>query len=311
MSATVKRLMTIFGPQECGDDFIWDAHVHLWGRPYHSKDDPDLILLDEDMAVRELGLFYDRGGRVVVEFSPYDFMRDWKVLKAIAERTRVHILAGSGFYRSPGLDVFLKQTKDVDWRERMIQEVMHGEPETGIKPSFLKWSTSFKEITAAELASLDIVSDVHKKTGLPIATHAQRGTMAMEQVKLLKGKGIEPGKILIMHLDMLSDLTEKTYLEILKEGVNVSIDQLGKPKYGQDRKKITILKNLCELGYADKIQLATDIGRRSNFKCNGGSPGIEHIPAKIIPLLNEMKFSEGLIKQLVNKNPRDFYGIEA
>jgi len=309
MMGHARKIQTLFGPIACEDDFIWDAHVHLWSRPFDSAADPDLILQDEELAVQELQEFYRAGGRVVVEFSPLDFHRNWEALIRISRKTKVAVIVGTGFYRSPGLDVFFKRNSNMNFTDFIREEVLYGEKETGIRPSFLKWSTSLNQATDAELLALDYISAVHKETGLPIATHTQKGTFALEQIELLKRKGVDMSRVLIAHLDMNNPLPEQLFLAVLKEGVHISFDQLGKAKYGTDESKINLLKKLCDSGYSDKIHLATDIGRRSNLKSLGGEPGYEHIPKKLIPMLEQAGFEKSLIQKLTNFNPANFFGI--
>lgn len=297
------------GPVESQDAFVWDAHVHLWGQPYHAKEDPDLILRDEAAACEETCRFRDAGGSVLVEFSPYDFGPDWSVLQRISQNTGVHILGGIGFYRSEGLESVLSRYSDSEWVEKMVDEWAHGEAKTGAKPSFLKWSTSLDRITPAEHRSAAIVAEVARRTGLPVVTHTQRGTMVTEQLKLLRELGVDLSRLLISHIDMRTELSAESFQEVLDVGANVSIDQLGKPKYGEESHKIDVILELCRRGYSDRIFLATDIGRRSNYKVLGGSPGVEHIPAVVIPLLRRSGASEALIHQLVNENPTNFYGV--
>ena len=306
----IKKLYldTVLGAVPTSENHIWDAHVHLWGQPYHAVDDPDLILKDEDSSVKELRSFKAAGGSVVVEFGPYDFGRDWTVLKRMAEKTGVHILTGTGFYRSAGLESVLAEHTKQEWLQIVVDEALNGEKETGAKPSFLKWSTSLDEITAAEMESASIIMEAHKITGLPVVTHTQRGTMVSRQLEILREGGVDFSKLLISHIDMRKNLSEKDFLEVLEQGAWVSVDQLGKIKYGENSGKLDIILKLCELGYENRILLATDIGRISNFKCLGGKPGIEHIPAELCPQLREKGASEELIKTLVCVNPANFYG---
>lgn len=268
-----------------------------------------MILRDEAAACEETCRFRDAGGSVLVEFSPYDFGPDWSVLQRISQNTGVHILGGIGFYRSEGLESVLSRYSDSEWVEKMVDEWAHGEAKTGAKPSFLKWSTSLDRITPAEHRSAAIVAEVARRTGLPVVTHTQRGTMVTEQLKLLRELGVDLSRLLISHIDMRTELSAESFQEVLDVGANVSIDQLGKPKYGEESHKIDVILELCRRGYSDRIFLATDIGRRSNYKVLGGSPGVEHIPEVVIPLLRRSGASEALIHQLVNENPTNFYGV--
>lgn len=165
-------------------------------------------------------------------------------------------------------------------------------------------------ITEAERVSARIVARVHKETGLPVVTHAQRGTMVTEQMDLLEELGVNLSSVLISHIDMRQNLTAEDFMEVLERGASVSFDQMGKPKYGQEDHKIALILELCRRGYERNVFLATDLGRRSNFKELDGAPGLEHIPAVAVSLLREAGASEELIHILVCENPSNFYGVE-
>lgn len=310
MAITKKKLNTMCGEIACQDSFVWDAHVHLWGAPYHAAEDPDLVLKDEGVATREAIRFRNAGGHVLVEFGTFDFGRDWSILKRISENSGVHVLAGAGFYRSSGLEDLLAQHTEDEWVELVVKECREGEALSGAKPSFLKWSTSQDTITEAERVSARIVARVHKETGLPVVTHAQRGTMVTEQMDLLEELGVNLSSVLISHIDMRQNLTAEDFMEVLERGASVSFDQMGKPKYGQEDHKIALILELCRRGYERNVFLATDLGRRSNFKELDGAPGLEHIPAVAVSLLREAGASEELIHILVCENPSNFYGVE-
>jgi predicted metal-dependent phosphotriesterase family hydrolase len=300
-------LETVLGSLECRDDFIWDAHVHLWARPFEAYEDADLVLQEEDAVERELEEFYSAGGRVVVEYSPLDFHRSLETVMRISSRSKVAVLVGTGFYRSPGLDVFLRRNSDVDIYDFIRNEALYGEKQTGVRPSFLKWSTSLDKITAAELMSLNYICRLHRETGLPVVTHTQRGNLAMEQIELLEKNGVDLSRVLIAHLDMKQPLLEQFFLPALGKGVCVSLDQLGKAKYGTDQSKVEMIKKLCAAGYSDRIHLGTDIGRRSDLRIHGGNGSYGHIPCTFIPLLRQMGVEQALIRKLTNYNPCEFF----
>lgn len=305
---SLNRVETVLGPYDCKEDDIWDAHLHLWCRPHPSvSNDPDLFLQNEIMAEKELKRFKEAGGSIVVDFTPIDYRRNPHVLINLSRATGVKIIMCTGFYRSPGPDYYLKD-KDINTvKQQLVNEVKFGEEQTGARAAFYKWATSRDEITDTEYVTLNLITEAHKETKAPIATHCQRGRLAVTQVRLLKEKGVSPENILIGHLDMIPDLTLDMLLEVLNTGVNIAFDQLGKPKYGLDFHKIELIKQLYELGFGDKILCGTDIGRFSCFEESGGIPGYAHIPKKFKEELAAAGFSNEQILTLLAINPAKFY----
>jgi phosphotriesterase-related protein len=259
------------------------------------------------MIEKELRRFKAAGGSVVVEFTPLDYHRNPQILIQLSNATGVHIIMGTGFYRSPGADYYLNNKDLQAVKQQLIDEVRLGEERTGVRAAFYKWATSRDTVTDMEYVTLSLITDAHKETKAPIATHCQRGRLAMTQVRLLKEKKVDPENIIIGHLDMILDLTMDILLEVLESGVSISFDQLGKPKYGIGAHKIELIRKLCELGFENKILCGTDIGRFSCLEETKGVPGYAYIPGKFRKQLKAANFSDELILTLLAKNPAKFY----
>src|SRR5262249_1872539 len=58
----------------------------------------NLILDDEDVAVRELRMFREAGGQTVVDVSPAEMGRHPATFQRIAKRTGLNIVAATGHY---------------------------------------------------------------------------------------------------------------------------------------------------------------------------------------------------------------------
>ena len=52
-------------------------------------------------------------------------------------------------------------------------------------------------MTAAEKRSIEAVARVHRDTGIPISTHCVKGTMGMDQLRLLEKHGVDPKNVLL------------------------------------------------------------------------------------------------------------------
>ena len=298
---------TVLGEYACQDGDIWDAHLHFWGRPHPLvRDETDLILEHETLVKRELDMFYQAGGRIGVDFGPLDYHRNPEVLVRLSADTGVMLLMSAGFYRSPGVDLFIEDHGAQNLVKRLVREAQYGEEKTGARPALYKWSTS-DQILPGEWAALDIITQAYHQTGLPIATHCIRGRLAHQQIDELTKRGVAPEDIIIGHLDMIPNVTVDELSRVLERGVYISFDQLGKIKYGSDLGKIALIGQLFARGFGDKILCATDIGRRSCLKVFGGAPGFEHIPKVFQNELAQNGFSPQMIRQLLQINPATCY----
>ena len=65
-----------------------------------------------------------------------------------------------------------------------------------------------------------------KKTKVPIYTHTTKGVYAKEQAEYLVSQGVDPGKLVIGHVDLIGRID---YIRaVLRQGVFVGFDTIGK-----------------------------------------------------------------------------------
>ena len=89
-------------PKEPGSSHLGMEKVALvnlgWVRydPFRSKD--NLELLDEKMAIYEIGLFKAAGGGTIVDATTIGIGRNPLALVKVAEATGVNIVMGAGYY---------------------------------------------------------------------------------------------------------------------------------------------------------------------------------------------------------------------
>ena len=89
-------------PAEAGSKHRGEEKVALenlgWVRydPFRNKD--NLELLDEKMAIYEIGLFKAAGGGTIVDATTIGIGRDPVALVNVAEATGVNIVMGAGYY---------------------------------------------------------------------------------------------------------------------------------------------------------------------------------------------------------------------
>ena len=112
--------------------------------------------------------------------------------------------------------------------------------------------------------------------------------MALEQVTLLTSLGVEPGHIIIGHIDRR---LEWDFVRGLADtGVYMGFDQISKEKYYPDRLRVEFIQRLVERGHGGQILLSGDLARRSYWPAygTGGGPGFTYILWRIAPWLREV-----------------------
>ncbi len=278
-------------------------HEHILTRPplWRIKEDPDYVLDSIPKILTELELFYEAGGRTIVDATAIDYGRDARDLIKVAEQTRVHIVAITGFNRGDYADDVVQGMSLEEMAERCIADIQTGMDGTSARAGMVKAGTSYGFVRPIEERYLRAAARTQKVTGCPIITHTTLGTMAHEQLDLLDAEGANLEKVGIAHLDQNLDFG---YLKsIADRGATVMFDGPSKIKYAPDEQRILMLNRLIEAGHAERIMISGDMGRRSYLKGYGGGPGFEYIIKTFIPRLRENGWDDALVNQVFVVNP--------
>lgn len=300
-------------------------HEHFMFGQLGYRGDMTLGPYDKEEALRVAQSVADRispyGVKTVVDVTPNENGRDAEFLKEASELTGLHIICSTGFYyenagASPYFGErmsFIKADIAKEMTETFVTEITKGIGHTGVKAGIIKIATNTGKITAYEEALFKAAAAAQKETGVPIITHTQDGTMGPEQADLLLAEGACPEKIIIGHMD--GNLNVPYHLEVLKKGVNISLDRMGlqPPGYPTDEERVAILSGLLALGYADKIMLSHDtvnywLGRKRVYPpevlATYETYHVAHVYKDIIPQLHRVGFSEQITDAMTIENPK-------
>jgi phosphotriesterase-related protein len=296
-------IRTVLGDIDRAQAGFTYAHEHVLTRPplWRIQEDPDYVLDSIPKILIELDLFYHAGGRTLVDATAIDYGREAHGLLQVAGQTKVHIVALTGFNRGDYADDLVQAMSLEQMVECCSADVTHGMDGTNARAGIVKAGTSYNFIRPIEERYIRCAARTHKATGCPIITHTTRGTMAWEQLDMLEKEGVDLEKVAISHLDQNLDFG---YLKaITARGAMVMFDGPSKIKYAPDEARIMMLTRLVEAGFAGRILISADMGRRSYLKAYGGGPGFEYIIQRFIPRLQESGWDEALIKQVFVENP--------
>ena len=76
-------------------------HEHVFCDLYRVTGRLNELLNDEALSVDELAALRQAGGTALVEVTTPDMGRDPAALRRVAEKTDLHIIMGTGWYRQP------------------------------------------------------------------------------------------------------------------------------------------------------------------------------------------------------------------
>ncbi len=281
-------------------------HEHLTIDLSRIKGDPDTILDDIDDTINEFKELYNNGVRNILDVTNHEMGRDDESIMRIQQETGIHIITSTGYYKDPFLSDEYINKSTTQLAEQFIEELNNGFNSSLNIPKVIgEIGTSKNEMTPNEKKLFQATSIAQMKTGCVIYTHTTLGTYGLEQVDFFKAQGVELNKVIIGHVDLSGN---KEYItKLLKTGVNVGFDTIGKINYMRDEIRAEILKHIQDIGMIDQVVLSLDITRKSHFKVHGGI-GYNYLFTNFIPLLKEYGITEESIDKMLRQNPNRLLG---
>lgn len=284
-------------------------HEHITIDLSGIKNDEDCRLDCFEESQNELCRLYELGVRRILDVTNIGMGRNSDYCRLMEENTGIQIQSATGFYKEPFLPEFVYTMSVRELARLAIKEISEGIENTGIKASVIgEFGTSKDTFTEMERKVFDSMALAAVQTGAVVTTHTTLGTMALEQAEYLKAEGVKPENIIIGHLDLSQN--PDTIISVLKEGVNIGFDTVGKNNYCPDTFRAQMLKRIAKEGYLDQVVLSMDITRKSHLKKWGG-PGYAYLFETFLPMLQEYGLSEKQIQQLMTDNPNRILKQEA
>ena len=292
----MPEVVTVLGPIPAAELGITDAHDHLFLRsPALPGQDFDNV----DKAVEEVA---GSGLGTIVEVTPIDLGRNPAGMRAVSERTGVHIVGATGYHRdahyAPGHWVYEASVEQL--AERIFGDLQRGMDSDPARAGVIKAGASYQHISDAEARRLRAAAIGSRETGAAILVHTEIGTTGHEIVDLLMREGVRPDRIILAHLDRNPDL--ELHAEIASRGVWLEYDTPGRIKYRPDSELIDLIDAMVRAGHAGAVMLGLDLGQRDYFRAYGGGPGLGYLLNRFVPRLRK-RIGDEAVQQILAGNP--------
>jgi predicted metal-dependent phosphotriesterase family hydrolase len=292
----VRTVLGDIAPSELG---ACDAHEHLFlATPAQPGDD----FTDVDKAIAEARTLVDAGGRALVDWTPLGVGRDLDGLAAVARATGLHIVAATGLHRDVHYAVNSPyRTEPVDALADLFIADLNG------RCGIVKAGAGYHRLTPFEEKVFAAAAAAHMANGAPVCVHTEHGTMGLAIVERLRGLGVEPGSVVLAHLDRNPDAGE--HAETAATGAWLQLDGPGRTKYWPDSTILSLIGDLAERGHASQLLVGGDTGRASMLRAYGGGPGLDYVFARFKPRL-ERELGNDLCEQIFVANPARAFAFE-
>lgn len=308
------KVRTILGDIDSGQLGFTMPHEHILTKPAGSGSKAtgslgdDHALDDLERSIEMCRQYKAAGGDTLVEATPKTWGRDTLGMVECAEKSGVHVVACCGVIcEEHGMD---PRTSDMTVDEiagEMIRDVTEGMDGTAHRAGWIKVGAAYMKITPNEEKFIRAGARAATRTGVPLHAHTTNGTMGIEITEILLEEGFDMERMIIAHVDRNPDLWY--HRQMLKTGVYLIYDGPGKAKYYPDTIRIDLLRQLAADGYADKLMLCNDMGRRSYHPAYGGGPGLSWIKKRFLPRLIEEGFGEETVHKFMYDNPARIYSM--
>lgn len=269
---------------------------------------PERYRADEVVETMEpwLRQVTEQGVRTFVDCSPDYLARDVEVLRRLSERTGLHIVTNTGWYKAPFLPprAFVLSAEDIaaEW----LLECKNGIAGSGIKPGFIKIAVNPGKLEDVQRKIVRAAALTHLKSGLVVASHTGEAAAAHESLDIIESEGMSPGRYIIVHADQIPAWADHEAL--FKRGAWLEYDALGTRPLEQD---LTLIRRALDAGYASQLLLSQDAGWYNVGQERGGKVRpYTALYGSILPALAQ-QVGQDVIARLTESNPAKAFAVPA
>lgn len=265
MSDEIQTFTGPVGAAELGStlmhEHIFVGHPELdLNLPDPEWDEPAMI----DAAVDGLERLWALGIRTVVDLTVLGLGRDVGRVAKVAARTRVRLVASTGYYTADVLPGYFHTHGPgllIDGPDPLVElfvgDIETGIAGTGIRAGMLKVVTDRPGLTEDVRRVMNAATEAHRRTGVPITTHTHAPSQnGRDQLAFFRERGVAPERLIIGHCGDSEDLD---YLrELMDAGATIGMDRFGMEHVLADEARVATVLKLLRLGYAERMVLSHD-----------------------------------------------------
>jgi predicted metal-dependent phosphotriesterase family hydrolase len=306
----IRTVLGDIDPSQLGVTY---AHEHLViSRGVMVEKSPDFLLADDDLIAAELSDAAAAGLGSAIDALPADCGRNPLQLAALSRRTGVHIVAATGlhhekFYRPEHWS--LRYSMD-ELADLFVADVVEGIDErdysgpvvrrTAVRAGVVKVAGSEGGPSARDLPIFGAAAATHVRTGVPVHTHCEAGTGALEQVRALVEAGVPAEHISLSHVDKVVD--RGYHRDLLSSSAFAVYDQAF--RWGEaDNGTLRLLEWAVADGHAGQVMLGMDAARQGYYRAFGGSPGLPYLLREFSAAMETCGLDAEIRYQLFVDNP--------
>ncbi|MGQ9514903.1 MAG: hypothetical protein ACUVTL_07650 [Thermoproteota archaeon] len=212
------KIRNVFGDIDSKKIGVMLPHEHLFFDLRGPQPDR-IIKFDMKEVVKtflpSLIVLKQKGASTLVECSTGGIGREPNILKILASRSGINILAPAGLYKEPFMPSWVRSKSIEELADFMREEIQEGIDGTSVRAGFIKLAASDGGLTFLEEKVLRVAKD----TGVAISYHTSSREVLQKEVKVLKEERFDVVKFVWVHAHAEPDIAK--HFDAANEGMNV------------------------------------------------------------------------------------------
>lgn len=311
----MTKVRTILGDIQTNQMGHTQCHEHLFIREGRSRVVNQNLWLESSMrTLEELESYKQCGGGTVVDAQPIGCGRMPRLLEEVSRESGVNVIASTGFHKLVfySQDHWIHSIEVEALTKIFVREIIEGMyiacdysvpiVQIPLKAGMIKVALDHDGITKAYRKMHFAAMQAANLTGVSIQCHMETMDNAEELVYYYESMGFDLSRLILAHVDRKYDNVD-SILKVLKKGVFVELDTIGRDHCHDMKTEINLIKRLIANGYSDQILLGLDT-TRGRMESYGGSIGLSYILTDFLPQLEASGVKSELIDEMLYINPQ-------
>jgi phosphotriesterase-related protein len=289
------------------------AHEHLvidGGRPVQMS--ADFLLADVGRLADELRAGAAAGLQTAIDAMPADCGRNPAKLAELSHRSGVQLVAATGLHHAKfyGPSHWSLRASEDELADLFAADIDAGIDERDYSGPIVRRTTiraGIVKVGGSEAGPSDrdrpifrAAAATHARTGVPVHTHCEAGTGALEQVRLLVDAGVPAFRITLSHVDKVVD--RGYHRDLLGTGAFAVYDQAFRWR-DRDNGTLQLLEWMAEDGLLGQVMLGMDAARQGYYAAFGGRPGLPYLLREFSAAMDERGVDAATRRRLFVDNP--------
>ena len=275
----------------------------------HCRD--NLVLEDQELAIREAMRFRRAGGGTIVDVTSIGLGRSPLKLREISRRTGLHVVMGASYYHAFFHPPGTAGRDEEELCDEIVADIVAGAEGTGICAGIIGEVGCSWPLDPAEERVLRASARAQRRTGAPITIHPGLHVDSPLQImEILRSSGAEAEGVIMGHVER-TGLSHDQTLALAGAGCYLEFDWFGevRPTYPHgiidvpsDGERLDRIGALVARGYGKRVVVSQDVAFKTRLAAFGG-PGYAHVPRYVQPWMRAKGFAEQVIEDILIGNP--------